>query len=81
MPFSAKSSRGSVFGGNEQIPTLTIDYLSQDTSFDYIKFDVEGKELDASLGGSNTIKKDRPKMLVSAYHKSEDYFEIPLAVH
>ena len=81
MPFSAKSSRGSVFGGNEQIPTLTIDYLSQDTRFDYIKFDVEGKELDAILGGSNTIKKDRPKMLVSAYHKSEDYFEIPLAVH
>lgn len=81
IPFSFKSSRGSVVGGNERIPAVSIDYLCADRRFDYIKFDVEGKELDAIVGGENTIKKDRPKMLISAYHKSDDYFSIPLKIN
>lgn len=81
IPFSFKKSRGSVFGGDEQTASVTIDFLCKEKSFDYIKFDIEGNELDAILGGVNTIKKDKPKMLISAYHKSEDYFTIPLAVH
>ena len=81
MPFSAKSSRGSVFGGDKIIPSVTIDSLCEGRRFDYIKFDVEGKELDAILGGEKTIKKDKPKMLISAYHRSEDYFTIPLLVN
>ncbi|MBO5908607.1 MAG: FkbM family methyltransferase [Clostridia bacterium] len=81
VPFCFKSSRGSVFGGDELIPSVTIDSLCRDRHFDYIKFDVEGKELDAILGGEKTIKKDKPKMLISAYHKSEDYFTIPLLIH
>lgn len=81
IPFSFKSSRGSTVGGEESISSVTIDSLCQNKSFDYIKFDVEGKELDAILGGEKTIKKDKPKMLISAYHKSDDYFAIPLLVH
>lgn len=81
IPFSFKNSRGSVVGGNDSIPSVTIDSLCQDRSFDYIKFDVEGKELDAILGGERTIKKDKPKMLISAYHKSSDYFSLPLLVN
>lgn len=81
VPFSFKKSRGSVVGGEDSIESITIDSLCKNKSFDYIKFDVEGKELDAILGGKMTIKKDKPKMLVSAYHKSDDYFNIPLAVH
>ena len=81
VPFSFKKSRGSVVGGEDKIEAVTIDSLCQNKSFDYIKFDVEGKELDAILGGKNTIKKEKPKMLISAYHKSKDYFTIPLAVH
>lgn len=81
IPFSFKSSRGSVSGGDDFIKSVNIDSLSQNRHFDYIKFDVEGKELEAIIGGEYTIKKDRPKMLISAYHKSEDLFTIPLKVH
>ena len=81
IPFSSKSSRGSVCGGDLFIPCISIDSICENTKFDYIKFDVEGKELDAITGGEKTIKKDKPKMLVSAYHKSDDYFSIPLKVH
>ena len=80
IPFSFKSSRGSVAGGNDFTNAVSIDFLCQGRRFDYIKFDVEGKELDAIKGGKNTIKIDKPKMLVSAYHKSDDYFAIPLKV-
>lgn len=80
IPFSFKSSRGSVAGGESFISSVSIDYLCESKKFDYIKFDVEGKELDAITGGEQTIKKDKPKMLISAYHKSDDYFAIPLKV-
>ena len=81
IPFSFKSSRGSVAGGDSFIDAVSIDYLCKNRSFDYIKFDVEGKELDAIIGGEKTIKRDKPKMLISAYHKSDDYFAIPLKVY
>ncbi len=81
IPFSFKSSRGSVAGGSSFIDTVSIDSLCKDRSYDYIKFDVEGKELDAITGGEKTIKRDKPKMLISAYHKSDDYFAIPLKVY
>lgn len=80
IPFSFKSSRGSVAGGDSFTDAVSIDFLCKDRSFDYIKFDVEGKELDAILGGEKTIKRDKPKILISAYHKSDDYFAIPLKV-
>lgn len=78
IPFTYKSSRGSVSGGKDVCDTITIDSLN--TSFDYIKFDVEGQELNAIKGGENTIKNERPKMLISCYHRIEDYFKIPLEV-
>lgn len=80
IPFSKRASRGSVAGGDILIPSVTIDSLCVDRSFDYIKFDVEGKELDAIIGGEKTVKRDKPKMLISAYHRSDDYFSIPLKV-
>ena len=43
----------------------------------YIKFDVEGMEKKAILGAKETITLNKPKMLVSAYHKTDDYFVLP----
>lgn len=78
--FNKKSSRGSGIGDGSPIPSVSVDSLSENTSFDYIKFDVEGAELSALSGAENTIKRDKPKMRIAAYHKSEDYFTIPLKV-
>lgn len=78
IPFSFKASRGSVFGGNDRVSSITVDSLNQ--CFDYIKFDTEGQELNAILGGAETIKKCKPKMLVSCYHRINDYFAIPSEV-
>ena len=47
----------------------------------YIKYDVEGAEKEALLGSLETIKAHRPALLVSAYHRSEDIFELPLLLN
>jgi hypothetical protein len=43
---------------------------------DFIKYDVEGAELEALLGSHETIMRDKPVLLVSAYHRSEDVFSL-----
>lgn len=78
VPFDFKASRGSVYGGENLIDAITIDSLKD--TFDYIKFDVEGQELSAISGGADTIAKLKPKMLISCYHRIDDYFSIPLKV-
>ena len=39
--------------------------------------DVEGAEPDLLLGAKNTIRRYRPKLMISAYHQADHLFEIP----
>lgn len=43
----------------------------------FIKMDIEGAELEALKGSREIIKKYRPRLAISAYHKKEDLFELP----
>ena len=47
---------------------------------DYIKYDVEGAERNALLGSKQTIENSSPDLLVSAYHRNEDLFDLPMLV-
>ena len=62
-----------------EVDAIAIDSLSCDR-VDYIKYDVEGAEKEALLGSLKTIKAHKPALLVSAYHRSEDIFELPLLI-
>ena len=66
----------------QEVSAVSVDsLLSKSTDrTDYIKYDVEGSERPALLGSALTIKKDLPRLLVSAYHRSEDIFELPLLI-
>ncbi len=77
IEFSVKGGRNSRVGEGKIIDALSVDSLNEDFSF--IKLDVEGEEKNAILGAQNTIK-HKPKLLVSAYHKSEDIFALPLLI-
>ena len=60
------------------VPLVTVDGLSSGGRVDYIKYDVEGAEYEALLGSDGTIKRSSPALLISAYHKSRDIFDLVL---
>ena len=72
---SSVSSTASYQHKDTEVNLISIDSLN--ASPDYIKYDVEGAELDALIGSRNTIISHKPTMLVSLYHRSRDIFEIP----
>lgn len=41
-----------------------------------IKLDIEGNELAAVRGAIDTIRRDRPLLLISIYHTAQDFFEV-----
>ena len=79
--FSAEGNRNSATkaGGGDIVLLDTVDSLGAPA--DYIKYDVEGAEREALLGSRETILHRRPDLLVSAYHRSEDLFDLPLLLH
>lgn len=77
IEFLSKGGRNSRIGNGEILDAISIDSINK--NFTFIKFDIEGEEKNALIGATCTIK-TKPKMLVSAYHKSEDIFALPLLV-
>lgn len=64
--------------------TLSIDDLVKQNSLesvDFLKMDIEGAELDALVGAAETIKRFKPKLAISVYHKPEDMIVIPEYIH
>lgn len=74
LSFLGTASRGSALGEGDDVDAITVDSLKKD--FDYIKFDVEGNEAAAIRGARETILRCKPKMLISAYHRADDYFTL-----
>jgi FkbM family methyltransferase len=62
------------------MPTTTIDEVVAKSNLprvDFIKMDIEGSELSALRGAESTIRRWRPKLAISLYHRPEDFFSIP----
>lgn len=60
----------------ENIEISTIDEECLNKKVGLIKMDIEGFEYYAIKGGLNTIKRDKPVLLISIYHTGKDFFEI-----
>ncbi len=60
--------------------TITIDDLVREEGLpgvDFIKLDVEGSELEVLKGAAATLRRCRPRLAVSVYHKADDLIHIP----
>ena len=68
--------------------TLTAQFIDLDTyvvrknlpRVDYIKLDIEGAELEMLHGAAQTIKRCKPKMAISAYHRPNDLWTLALYI-
>ena len=63
-----------------EIPACSLSSLLSGETSSLIKFDVEGNELSAISGGADVISRDKPDLIVSCYHRSEDLFTLPLKI-
>lgn len=72
---------GSYQNKERAVPLITVDSLSENIHTDYLKYDVEGAEAEALRGSENTVRRDRPCITLSAYHRNEDIFALPLQLH
>lgn len=64
----------------EVIPARRIDDIVKD-KVTFLKMDIEGGEYQALLGAVETIKKNKPRLAISIYHKVRDIVEIPMLIN
>ncbi|MBQ4575426.1 MAG: FkbM family methyltransferase [Clostridia bacterium] len=86
LSFHTQGSRNSSLtkGNGDAVSVDSVDNIAAELGIghvDYIKYDVEGVEREALLGSAGIIKRDAPDLLVSAYHRNEDIFALPLLLH
>ncbi len=67
-------------GKIEKVFALKLDYMFANEKIDLIKMDIEGAEMDTLIGLEATIKKNKPFLAISAYHKPDDLWKIPLQI-
>lgn len=68
--------------GSEALRCKTIaidDYVERNSisKVDFIKMDIEGAELESLRGAERTLRRHRPKLAISIYHRSADFVDIP----
>lgn len=79
--FQAGRGRGSSTGkAGIPIQAESLDHLLQHKPISFLNIDVEGNESLVLAGAKHTINTWRPKILLSAYHRSEDLFMLPLQI-
>jgi FkbM family methyltransferase len=81
LAYEAEGGTSSVTRpGSEVAVTESVDHLCAQRGIervDFLKLDVEGAEMQALAGAEDTIRRHRPKLALSVYHRDEDLVEIP----
>lgn len=63
------------------LPVINIDnFMKNKEPPTYIKMDIEGSEAEALIGAKETIKRYKPKLAISVYHKATDLWKLPLLI-
>lgn len=77
-------SSGAAGAGNEsrKVEAVSLDtlFLEGTEPVTFIKLDAEGAEKKVLQGAAGIIKKWKPVLMVSAYHRNEDLIELPRCV-
>jgi FkbM family methyltransferase len=63
-----------------EVPVTSIDEMLGENRVSYIKMNIEGAEQEALKGAARAIRRCRPKLAISAYHRAADLWQIPALV-
>jgi len=72
---SANRGSSCIGGADNPVPGIRLDDFVREQGLervDFIKMDIEGAEQQAIEGAAETIRRFRPKLALSAYHRPED---------
>lgn len=64
---------------SQKIEVVDLDSVVNER-VSFVKMDLEGAEMEALRGAQETIKKYRPRLAISIYHKEDDMYEIPMYI-
>ena len=67
-------------GNIQTFEKTTID-SEINTPLTFIKMDIEGEEANAIIGAKIQLTHNKPKLAISAYHKADDLWELPLLIN
>lgn len=81
------SGSGKILGESEQekaerivVKSNRIDNILGGEKVDFIKMDIEGAEYKALIGAVDTIINFKPTLMISVYHKQDDFVTLPLLI-
>jgi FkbM family methyltransferase len=83
LKFIAEGNMGSSFSsdGCTEVDVVPLaEVVPVTDAAIYLKFDVEGGEWDALKGGMPLIEQGRPLMAISAYHRPDDLWQLPIYI-
>ena len=79
IPCGGEVNRGVTYSGRRKVRIAPLDALIKG-KIGFIKMDVEGYEKKVLLGAAGIIKKYKPVLSLSAYHRKNDKKELPRTV-
>jgi FkbM family methyltransferase len=82
LRFDADGSRGAILDerGTVEVSTVSLDSTLKGDRVSYIKMNIEGAEIPALKGARSCIENWKPKLLISAYHRASDLWEIAATI-
>ena len=75
------SSSSATAGPGTQVRAIRLDSYPFQLPPTFLKMDIEGAELEALAGARGLIRQHRPTLAISAYHRPEHLWQIPLTLH
>jgi len=83
LHFNAQGVASSALSdsGEIVIQSEPLDLILSGESPTFIKMDIEGAEIDALNGAVDSIRVNLPILAISAYHRQEHIWEIPLLIN
>ncbi|MEX2009494.1 MAG: FkbM family methyltransferase, partial [Dongiaceae bacterium] len=83
LRFHNDASRGAIFQaeGAIEMPVVALDEVLAGDRVSFIKMNIEGAEIEALAGAAGSIRRWRPKLAISAYHRPSDLWRVAETVH